>query len=138
MGQPRYAYDSTKSSLILSYNMLKIMESVAMETQLQHQRVQLTFTIVKIQLWIHVGMVLVLLVIKHSFVILFWTWTLHMFFLQNVHKSVDAITKTGCIGCVWCQNIPVVNRKNGCLVSLICGQWNQSFRLKPMNWLFTL
>ena len=93
MGQPRYAYDSTKSSLILSYNMLKIMESVAMETQLQHQRVQLTFTIVKIQLWIHVGMVRVLLVIKHSYVILFWTWTLHMFFLQKVHKSVDAITK---------------------------------------------
>ena len=39
--------------------------------------------------------------------------------------------KTGCIGCVWCQNIPVVNRKNGCLGCLICGQWNQSFRLKP-------
>ena len=42
-----------------------------METQLQHQRVQLTFTIVKIQLWIHAGMVLVLLVIKHNYVILF-------------------------------------------------------------------
>ena len=46
--------------------------------------------------------------------------------------------KTGCIGCLECQNILVINRKNSCLSCFISAQWNQSFCLKAINWLFTL
>ena len=42
--------------------------------------------------------------------------------------------KTGCMGCLLCQNILVVNQKNGCLSCLICTPWNQNFHFQPMNW----
>ena len=46
--------------------------------------------------------------------------------------------KTGCMGCLLCQNILVVNQKNGCLSCLICTPWNQNFHFQSMNWLLML
>ena len=80
-------------------------------------------------------------------IVLIWLLRKHNYVPLNLNKKhceclccgeyINLLTllwKTGCMGCLLCQNILVV--KN--LSCLIWTPWNQKFHFQPMNWLLML